>query len=191
MNWCNGGHNKTRPAQPPTGRPQLCAGRVSLCHHVYPGNVADAEEFPIALARIVALLDRHGMARDSVTLVLDKGSAALANTLDLEQAGVGWISALPWSQPPEELRERPAQEFVEQRSAGGAGRRRTTRRAWQRIPVRRQVFSVVCQRAVAWPDHHAQQSAPVDAALRPIRYIARLASPAQVSAVCSGPESVQ
>ncbi|MGH9622132.1 MAG: hypothetical protein ACRD45_20810, partial [Bryobacteraceae bacterium] len=29
---------------------------LSLCHHVYPGNVADAEEFPIALQRIVALL---------------------------------------------------------------------------------------------------------------------------------------
>jgi len=83
---------------------------LSLCHHVYPGNVADAEEFPIALARIVALLDRHGIARDSVTLVLDKGSAALANTLDLEQAGVGWISALPWNQAPE-LRERPAEEL--------------------------------------------------------------------------------
>jgi len=84
---------------------------LSLCHHVYPGNVADAEEFPIALARIVALLDRHGMARDSVTLVLDKGSAALANTLELAQAGVGWISALPWNQAPEELRERPAGEL--------------------------------------------------------------------------------
>lgn len=84
---------------------------LSLCHHVYPGNVADAEEFPVALARIVALLDRHGMARNTVTLVLDKGSAALANTLDLEQAGVGWISALPWNQAPEGLRERPAQEL--------------------------------------------------------------------------------
>ena len=41
---------------------------------------------------------------DSVTLVLDKGSAALANTLELEQAGVGWISALPWSQAPAEFR---------------------------------------------------------------------------------------
>ncbi|MGH9622566.1 MAG: methyltransferase, partial [Bryobacteraceae bacterium] len=30
---------------------------LSLCHHVYPGNVADAEEFPIALQRIVALLN--------------------------------------------------------------------------------------------------------------------------------------
>jgi transposase len=84
---------------------------LSLCHHVYPGNVADAEEFPVALARIVALLDRHGMARNTVTLVLDKGSAALTNTLDLEQAGVGWISALPWNQAPEGLRERPAQEL--------------------------------------------------------------------------------
>jgi len=84
---------------------------LSLCHHVYPGNVADAEEFPVALQRVVSLLDRHGMARDSVTLVLDKGSAALANTLELEQAGVGWISALPWNQAPEGLRERSVEEL--------------------------------------------------------------------------------
>jgi transposase len=90
---------------------------LSLCHHVYPGNVADAEEFPIALARIVALLDRHGMARDTVTLVLDKGSAALANTLELEQAGVGWIAALPWNQAPQELRGRPIQELAALSSA--------------------------------------------------------------------------
>jgi transposase len=84
---------------------------LSLCHHVYPGNVVDTEEFPIALGRIVALLDRHGIARDTVTLVVDKGSAALANTLELEQAGVGWISALPWNQAPEEFRERPVEEL--------------------------------------------------------------------------------
>ena len=29
---------------------------VSLCHHVYPGNVADVEEFSVALARIMHLL---------------------------------------------------------------------------------------------------------------------------------------
>jgi len=84
---------------------------LSLCHHLYPGNVADVEEFPIALGRIVALLDRHGIARDTVTLVVDKGSAALANTLELQQAGVGWISALPWNQAPEEFRERPVEEL--------------------------------------------------------------------------------
>lgn len=90
---------------------------LSLCHHVYPGNVADAEEFPVALARTVALLDRHGIGRETVTLVLDKGSAALANTLGLEQAGVGWISALPWNQAPEELRERPVEQLAELSSA--------------------------------------------------------------------------
>jgi transposase len=79
---------------------------LSLCHHVYPGNRADAEELPEALSRIGALLDRNQIARDSVTLVLDKGSAALANTLELERAGVGWISALPWNQAPAELRDR-------------------------------------------------------------------------------------
>jgi transposase len=85
---------------------------LSLCHHLYPGNVADAEELPVALSRIVLLLDRQQIARDSVTLVLDKGSAALANTLELEQAGVGWISALPWNQAPAALRERDTEQLT-------------------------------------------------------------------------------
>jgi hypothetical protein len=37
---------------------------------------------------MVVLLDRNQIARDTVTLVLDKGSAALANTVELEKAGV-------------------------------------------------------------------------------------------------------
>lgn len=84
---------------------------LSLCHHVYPGNVADAEELPQALSRIVQLLDRNQIARDTVTLVLDKGSAALANTLELDQAGVGWISALPWNQAPAGLRDRNVEQL--------------------------------------------------------------------------------
>lgn len=84
---------------------------LSLCHHVYPGNVTDSEELPVALSRIVGLLDRHGIARETVTLVVDKGAAALANTLALEQAGLGWITALPWNQAPAELRERSAEEL--------------------------------------------------------------------------------
>lgn len=82
-----------------------------LCHHVYPGNVTDADELPAALARIVTLLDRNQIGRDTVTLVLDKGSAALANTLELQQAGVGWVSALPWNQAPAELRARDAEQL--------------------------------------------------------------------------------
>jgi transposase len=85
---------------------------LSLCHHLYPGNVADAAELPEALRRIVALLDRNQIARDTVTLVFDKGSSALANTLELEQAGVGWISALPWNQAPEALRTLPTQQLT-------------------------------------------------------------------------------
>ena len=84
---------------------------LSLCHHVYPGNVADVEEFSVALARIVRLLDQNQIARDTVTLVFDKGTAALDNTVQLEQAGVGWISALPWNQAPAELRERATEEL--------------------------------------------------------------------------------
>ena len=84
---------------------------LSLCHHVYAGNVADAVELPEALNRILTMLDRNQIERQSVTLVFDKGTAALENTLLLEKAGVGWISALPWNQAPPELRERDAEQL--------------------------------------------------------------------------------
>lgn len=84
---------------------------LSLCHHVYPGNVADVEEFSTALTRITRMLDQNQIARETVTLVLDKGSAALANTVALEEAGVGWISALPWNQAPAEWRSRATEEL--------------------------------------------------------------------------------
>jgi len=85
---------------------------LSLCHHVYPGNVADVEEFSTALARITRMLDKNQIARETVTLVLDKGSAALANTVALEEARLGWISALPWNQAPAELRSREVEELA-------------------------------------------------------------------------------
>jgi transposase len=90
---------------------------LSLCHHVYPGNVAEVEEFSTSLARITRMLDQNQIARETVTLVLDKGSAALANTVQLEEAGVGWISALPWNQAPAELRSRAVEELPLCRSA--------------------------------------------------------------------------
>src|SRR5712691_7537512 len=85
---------------------------LSLCHHVYPGNVADVEEFSTSLLRITRMLDQNQIARETVTLVLDKGSAALANTVQLDEAGVGWISALPWNQAPPELRSRATEELL-------------------------------------------------------------------------------
>ena len=76
------------------------------------GNVADVEEFSTALARITRMLDQNQIARETVTLVLDKGSAALASTLALEEARLGWISALPWNQAPAELRSRAVEELA-------------------------------------------------------------------------------
>src|ERR1700682_1380346 len=84
---------------------------LSLCHHVYPGNVAEVEEFSTSLARITRMLDQNQIARDTVTLVFDKGTAALANTVQLAEAGLGWISALPWNQAPPELRSRAVEEL--------------------------------------------------------------------------------
>jgi len=75
-------------------------------HHVYPGNVTDTEEFSVALERIQRLLSRHAIAPETVTLIFDKGTAALANTAFMQDARLGWISALPWNQAPAEFRER-------------------------------------------------------------------------------------
>ena len=66
---------------------------------------------PQALQRIVRMLDHAGIARDAVTLVMDKGPAALANTLELQRQGLHWVTALPWNQAPRELRERPLEEL--------------------------------------------------------------------------------
>jgi transposase len=84
---------------------------LSLCHHVYPGNVPDTEEFSISMPRLLRFLDGNQIARDTVTLVFDKGSAALYNTLVLDESGVGWISALPWDQAPPEFREMPLEQL--------------------------------------------------------------------------------
>ena len=120
---------------------------LSPCHHVYPGNRADAEELPQALSRMGALLDRNQISRDSVTLVLDKGSAALANTLELETAGVGWISAFalePGPRPPQGPERgtvaRLRQLSTRRQSGGGEDVR-----AWQRVSLRAQVLGWLCQ----------------------------------------------
>jgi hypothetical protein len=84
---------------------------LSLCHHVYAGDIPDVEEFSVALARMLRMLDQNQIGRETVTLVFDKGSAALANTVELEQAQVGWIAALPWNQAPAELRERALEQL--------------------------------------------------------------------------------
>jgi hypothetical protein len=46
------------------------------------------------------------MPRDTVTLLMDKGAAALATTVAATAAGFGWIAALPWTQAPTDLRAR-------------------------------------------------------------------------------------
>ncbi len=85
---------------------------LSLCHHVYPGNVSDRDELPASLGRITRLLDGAAIPRQAVTLVLDKGSAALDNTLALQDSGLGWIAALPWNQAPPGLRSWSLEELT-------------------------------------------------------------------------------
>jgi transposase len=124
---------------------------LSLCHHVYPGNVAEGEEFSTALARITRMLDKNQIARQTVTLVLDKGAAALASTLALEEARLGWISALPWNQAPTELRSRAVEELPLCSSAqpgvtSGRGKNPSAR---ARVSLCGEVLGFLCRRAIA------------------------------------------
>ena len=63
------------------------------------------------MPRLLRFLDDNRIARDTVTLVFDKRSAALYNTLVLDESGVGWISALPWNQAPPEFRQMPLDQL--------------------------------------------------------------------------------
>src|ERR1700674_668019 len=84
---------------------------LSLCHRLYPGDTPDVAELGRTLQRVGQLLDQHQIPRHPVTLVMDKGAAALANTVLLTEAGLGWICALPWTQAPADLRERPVEQL--------------------------------------------------------------------------------
>ena len=83
----------------------------SLCHHVYRGDRPDVDEASTMLTRVGELLDQHQMPRETVTLVMDKGSAALATTVAATEAGFGWIAALPWTQAPADLRDRAVEDL--------------------------------------------------------------------------------
>ena len=103
------GHNKQgRHNLRQVGLSYLLDGEngISICHHVYSGETCDADEFSVALERIGRMLDENKIERESVTLVFDKGSASVPNTVLLEESRTGWISALPWNQAPEQLRSR-------------------------------------------------------------------------------------
>ncbi len=84
---------------------------LSLCHHVYRGDRPDVDEVSTMLTRVGHLLDQHQMPRATVTLVMDKGAAAVATTVAATEAGFGWIAALPWTQAPPDLRDRAVEDL--------------------------------------------------------------------------------
>ena len=85
---------------------------LSLMHYVHPANVTVSNQLPEALDRIAGRLDRAGIPRDTVTLTIDEGSAAMANIVALERSGLDWVAALPWNQVPPELRQRPLAQMA-------------------------------------------------------------------------------
>jgi len=84
---------------------------MGLFHHTYPGNRTDAEEFVVSLPLMLEVLAGSGISPSAVTLVFDKGASSMLTTVELEDCGLGWISALPWSQAPKEMREVPVEQM--------------------------------------------------------------------------------
>ena len=87
---------------------ELCSGRREWVEPMPPRVRGQRSGCGRVLGRFGtygALLDQNQIARDTVTLV-SKGHGALDNTVQLQEAGVGWIAALPWNQAPAGLRER-------------------------------------------------------------------------------------
>ena len=118
---------------------------LALCHHVYRGNVADSAELPAALERIERMLEGAGIDPGTVTLVMDKGSAALENTLELEARGLGWVAALPWNQVPEEVRGQGLEEAERLGPGASALTKRALVHGERRLCVTRHSESFACE----------------------------------------------
>jgi len=74
------------------------------------------------MPRLLRFLDRNRIPRDTVTLVFDKGSAALYNTLVLDQSR--WLDICsPWNQAPPEFRAIPLEQLKSLSSEQLASRR--------------------------------------------------------------------
>jgi len=126
-----------------------------MCHHVYSGETCDADEFSVALERICRMLDENKIERESVTLVFDKGSASLPNTVELENSRTGWISALPWNQAPEQLRIREVEKLslCSNNLPGVRAAAEKTLVHGKEYLWRHQVLGLFCQRATPKPHH--------------------------------------
>ena len=73
---------------------------LGLYHHAYPGNRSDMEQFAVSLPRILSYLEHAGIRRENVTLVFDKGASDLVNIAQIEEAGIGWVAPVSWSEVP-------------------------------------------------------------------------------------------
>ena len=124
---------------------------LSLCHHVYPGDVADAEEFSVALSRITRMLDHNRIARDSVTLVFDKGTAALANTVATGGNSRGMDFRVAVEPGPRGVAGTRSGETaaMQQPTAGSSRGGGKTSGAWQGVLLCGEVFGFFCRRATA------------------------------------------
>ena len=158
---------------------------LALCHHLYPGNLSDSAALPAALQRIGRMLDTAGIARETVTLVLDKGSAALANTLE----AAGPRPRLGLGAAVESSPAGAARTAGQRAQPGGAGAARRARggahgpRAWRGVPVRAAALS-----AFAVEQLHSTTAALTKATQRLRRLAKELAKRrrATPSAACSG-----
>jgi transposase len=69
-------------------------GQIPICSQVYPGNRADAAEFPPALTLIRQRLADLSIDLQDVTLVYDRGNLSLKNQQLVDEMTVGYVSAL-------------------------------------------------------------------------------------------------
>ncbi len=69
-------------------------GQIPLCTQIYPGNRVDATEFPPALTLIRSRLADLSLTLQDVTLVYDRGNLSQKNQHMIDEATVGYVSAL-------------------------------------------------------------------------------------------------
>jgi transposase len=106
-------------------------GQIPLCTQIYPGNRADATEFPPALTLIRQRLADLSLTLQDVTLVYDRGNLSQKNQQTIDAATVGYVSALVPAQH-RDLIAIPLSEYKELQTGRLKGLRvhRTAKTVW-------------------------------------------------------------
>jgi len=108
------GHSKEKQSNRRLFGVELLVSResnVPLYHNTYAGNIHDSKQFPDAVTKLCARLEKTGNKISNLTLVFDRGNLSKENFNLLDQTELGFVTALRLGDIPRDLFNIQLQRF--------------------------------------------------------------------------------